>query len=67
MNYPYYHIKAKNTFLASRELLKLQWQKMQFCELIELRIEEASTIICTCTYMYIYMYNIYTYMYHAGL
>ena len=46
-NYPYYHIRAKKiTFsLADRELLELQWQKMQFHELIEPRIEKAITVL----------------------
>ena len=34
----------KNTFLADRELLKLQWQKTQFRDLIEPWIEEAITV-----------------------
>ena len=44
-NYPYYHIRAKNYILADRELLKLQWQKRQFRELIEPRIEKAITVV----------------------
>ena len=45
MNYPYYHYIGKNTFLADRELLKLQWHKMQFRELMKPRIEKAITVV----------------------
>ena len=34
----------KNYILADRELLKLQWQKKQFRELIEPRYEKAITV-----------------------
>ena len=52
-NYPCHHIRAKNIFLIDRELLKLQWQKMWFRELIEPQIEKSITVCCFITVTYI--------------
>ena len=41
-NYPYYHYIEKKYISSHREL---QWQKMQFRELIEPRIEKAITVL----------------------